>query len=144
MLLLLSIAIQKHYMLHYITDVAHQMMHGDAPLQQHNHQQQQHQQLQSTPSSSPPSPFRCEMCSYETPIARNLRIHVTSDKHLQNMAAFNSGGATANRRQNRCGNVVDGASSVGSSSESNNAYSKSIRQHRIDTESMPSSADNRL
>ncbi|KAH9487575.1 Zinc finger homeobox protein 4 [Bulinus truncatus] len=29
--------------------------------------------------------FRCEVCSYETSVARNLRIHMTSEKHTHNM-----------------------------------------------------------
>ena len=29
--------------------------------------------------------FRCDVCSYETSVARNLRIHMTSEKHTQNM-----------------------------------------------------------
>ncbi|XP_075160188.1 Zn finger homeodomain 2 [Haematobia irritans] len=34
-----------------------------------------------------PNPsFRCDMCNYETAVARNLRIHMTSDKHTQNLS----------------------------------------------------------
>lgn len=32
--------------------------------------------------------FRCDVCSYETSVARNLRIHMTSEKHIQNMTAL--------------------------------------------------------
>ncbi|XP_036223055.2 zinc finger protein 2 isoform X2 [Bactrocera oleae] len=32
--------------------------------------------------------FRCDICSYETSVARNLRIHMTSEKHTHNMAAL--------------------------------------------------------
>lgn len=32
--------------------------------------------------------FRCDMCNYDTSIARNLRIHMTSDKHTQNLATL--------------------------------------------------------
>lgn len=32
--------------------------------------------------------FRCEICSYETSVARNLRIHMTSEKHTHNMAVL--------------------------------------------------------
>ncbi len=46
-------------------------------------------------SSSPlPSPskqkasFRCDFCNYETNVARNLRIHNTSEKHTHNMMAL--------------------------------------------------------
>ena len=29
--------------------------------------------------------WRCDVCNYETTIARNLRIHMTSEKHTHNM-----------------------------------------------------------
>lgn len=29
--------------------------------------------------------WRCEICDYETNVARNLRIHMTSEKHMHNM-----------------------------------------------------------
>jgi len=29
--------------------------------------------------------YRCEICKYETNIARNLRIHMTSEKHGNNV-----------------------------------------------------------
>ncbi|XP_058980350.1 zinc finger protein 2 isoform X2 [Musca domestica] len=29
--------------------------------------------------------FRCDMCNYETTMARNLRIHMTCEKHMQNL-----------------------------------------------------------
>ncbi|XP_050339761.1 zinc finger protein 2 isoform X3 [Bactrocera neohumeralis] len=32
--------------------------------------------------------FRCDICSYETSVARNLRIHMTSEKHTHNLAAL--------------------------------------------------------
>ncbi|XP_017853612.1 zinc finger protein 2 isoform X2 [Drosophila busckii] len=32
--------------------------------------------------------FRCDICSYETSVARNLRIHMTSEKHTHNMAVL--------------------------------------------------------
>ncbi|XP_036335245.1 zinc finger protein 2 isoform X4 [Rhagoletis pomonella] len=38
-------------------------------------------------NKSKPS-FRCDICSYETSVARNLRIHMTSEKHTHNMAAL--------------------------------------------------------
>ncbi|MPC45813.1 Zinc finger homeobox protein 3 [Portunus trituberculatus] len=46
-----------------------------------------------TPSTTPaptqqqkPKPvWRCDVCSYETNVARNLRIHMTSEKHTHNM-----------------------------------------------------------
>ena len=36
-------------------------------------------------SSKPKQPYRCELCNYETPVARNLRIHNTSEKHTHNV-----------------------------------------------------------
>lgn len=33
----------------------------------------------------PKQPWRCEVCNYETMVARNLRIHITSEKHTHNM-----------------------------------------------------------
>ena len=38
----------------------------------------------SSSNSSNRGPFRCDMCNYETNVSRNLRIHMTSDKHQQN------------------------------------------------------------
>ena len=32
------------------------------------------------------SPWRCDVCNYETNIARNLRIHMTSEKHIHNLS----------------------------------------------------------
>ncbi|XP_063706502.1 zinc finger protein 2 [Culicoides brevitarsis] len=39
-------------------------------------------------SSKPKPSFRCDVCSYETSVARNLRIHMTSEKHTHNMAVL--------------------------------------------------------
>lgn len=60
----------------------------DAPAVQPN-------PLSHTPSTQNPSPspskaqgrasWRCEVCDYETNVARNLRIHMTSEKHTHNM-----------------------------------------------------------
>ena len=36
----------------------------------------------------PPQNWRCDLCNYETNISRNLRIHLTSEKHIQNMACM--------------------------------------------------------
>ncbi|XP_076271579.1 Zn finger homeodomain 2 isoform X2 [Rhynchophorus ferrugineus] len=33
----------------------------------------------------PKPSFRCDVCNYETNVARNLRIHMTSEKHTHNM-----------------------------------------------------------
>uniref|UniRef100_A0A1B0AXX1 C2H2-type domain-containing protein n=1 Tax=Glossina palpalis gambiensis TaxID=67801 RepID=A0A1B0AXX1_9MUSC len=32
--------------------------------------------------------FRCDICSYETSVARNLRIHMTSEKHMHNLTVL--------------------------------------------------------
>nr|XP_006824984.1 PREDICTED: LOW QUALITY PROTEIN: zinc finger homeobox protein 3-like [Saccoglossus kowalevskii] len=43
---------------------------------------------ESTASKPKPKPtWRCEVCEYETNVARNLRIHMTSEKHMHNMLA---------------------------------------------------------
>lgn len=39
-------------------------------------------------STKPKPSFRCDVCSYETSVARNLRIHMTSEKHTHNMAVL--------------------------------------------------------
>lgn len=39
-------------------------------------------------SNKPKASFRCGVCSYETSVARNLRIHWTSEKHTHNMAVL--------------------------------------------------------
>ena len=36
----------------------------------------------------PPQNWRCDLCNYETNLPRNLRIHLTSEKHVQNMACM--------------------------------------------------------
>ena len=35
--------------------------------------------------SKPKPTWRCDVCNYETNVARNLRIHMTSEKHTHNM-----------------------------------------------------------
>ncbi|OQV12462.1 Zinc finger homeobox protein 4 [Hypsibius exemplaris] len=42
----------------------------------------------STSSAAGRAPFRCDMCGYETNVSRNLRIHMTSEKHQQNANMF--------------------------------------------------------
>nr|XP_028557468.1 zinc finger homeobox protein 2 isoform X1 [Podarcis muralis]XP_028557469.1 zinc finger homeobox protein 2 isoform X1 [Podarcis muralis] len=37
------------------------------------------------------SSWQCKVCSYETNISRNLRIHMTSEKHMQNMLLLHQG-----------------------------------------------------
>ncbi|XP_017321883.1 zinc finger homeobox protein 3 isoform X2 [Ictalurus punctatus] len=49
-----------------------------------------HTHSTQTPSPSPSkvqgrASWRCEVCDYETNVARNLRIHMTSEKHTHNM-----------------------------------------------------------
>jgi len=41
---------------------------------------------ESSVTSSGGNKWRCDVCGYETAIARNLRIHNTSEKHQQNVA----------------------------------------------------------
>ena len=42
--------------------------------------------VSSTVQNQKPKPtFRCDVCNYETNVARNLRIHMTSEKHTHNM-----------------------------------------------------------
>ncbi|KAJ3596643.1 hypothetical protein NHX12_003047, partial [Muraenolepis orangiensis] len=54
-----------------------------APPQQQQQQQQQQQALGKR--------WRCDVCDYETSIARNLRIHTTSEKHTHNMLRLQRG-----------------------------------------------------
>ncbi|XP_077171745.1 zinc finger homeobox protein 2 [Paroedura picta] len=37
------------------------------------------------------SSWQCKVCSYETNISRNLRIHMTSEKHMQNILLLHQG-----------------------------------------------------
>lgn len=37
------------------------------------------------PQAKPKATWRCDVCNYETNVARNLRIHMTSEKHTHNM-----------------------------------------------------------
>ncbi|KAG7253682.1 hypothetical protein CRUP_015847 [Coryphaenoides rupestris] len=55
---------------------------------------------QPAKQASPPAPqqahslgkrWRCDVCDYETSIARNLRIHTTSEKHTHNMLRLQRG-----------------------------------------------------
>ncbi|CAG9770658.1 unnamed protein product [Ceutorhynchus assimilis] len=39
----------------------------------------------SSGGHKPKPSFRCDVCNYETNVARNLRIHMTSEKHTHNM-----------------------------------------------------------
>lgn len=51
-------------------------------------QQQASAAAASSSSNKPKASFRCGVCSYETSVARNLRIHWTSEKHTHNMAVL--------------------------------------------------------
>ncbi|KAH3774394.1 hypothetical protein DPMN_175776 [Dreissena polymorpha] len=53
--------------------------------QSHQHQQQSSQQQQDMKKGKPKPTWRCDVCNYETNVARNLRIHMTSEKHTHNM-----------------------------------------------------------
>lgn len=44
---------------------------------------------QSSNAKAKPN-FRCDVCSYETSVARNLRIHMTSEKHTHNISVLQS------------------------------------------------------
>lgn len=61
----------------------------DAPMPTRSpHHQQNHSPhltAQSGNQSKPKPTFRCDVCNYETNVARNLRIHMTSEKHTHNM-----------------------------------------------------------
>ncbi|XP_026097445.1 zinc finger homeobox protein 3-like [Carassius auratus] len=59
----------------------------------HSHPTLTHPTLTHPTQASSPSPsklrghasWRCEVCDYETNVARNLRIHMTSEKHTHNV-----------------------------------------------------------
>ena len=56
------------------------------PHQQLAQQQQQQQTVPDSLKKNKPKPtWRCDVCNYETNVARNLRIHMTSEKHTHNM-----------------------------------------------------------
>lgn len=47
--------------------------------------QMQHAAVQDMKKQKPKPTWRCDVCNYETNVARNLRIHMTSEKHTHNM-----------------------------------------------------------
>ena len=62
----------------------------DAPMPTRSpHHQQNHSPHlsagQAVSQGKPKPTFRCDVCNYETNVARNLRIHMTSEKHTHNM-----------------------------------------------------------
>ena len=64
-----------------------QMMQQQQHHHHHSHQQQPSQLRQddSAKKAKPKPTWRCDVCNYETNVARNLRIHMTSEKHTHNM-----------------------------------------------------------
>ncbi|KAL1257137.1 hypothetical protein QQF64_012682 [Cirrhinus molitorella] len=67
--------------------------HAHSPASQPNPLTHSHPTLTHPTQASSPSPsklrghasWRCEVCDYETNVARNLRIHMTSEKHTHNV-----------------------------------------------------------
>ena len=54
--------------------------------QQMSQQTQQQTVVTDSMKKNKPKPtWRCDVCNYETNVARNLRIHMTSEKHTHNM-----------------------------------------------------------
>ncbi|KAL4234053.1 hypothetical protein ACF0H5_005707 [Mactra antiquata] len=58
------------------------LQHHPSMNQQHQHQNVSHDSAKK-PKAKPT--WRCDVCNYETNVARNLRIHMTSEKHTHNM-----------------------------------------------------------
>ncbi|XP_052387398.1 zinc finger homeobox protein 3 [Carassius gibelio] len=67
--------------------------HTHSPASQPNPLTHSHSTLTQPTQANSPSPsklrghasWRCEVCDYETNVARNLRIHMTSEKHTHNV-----------------------------------------------------------
>ncbi len=67
--------------------------HAHSPASQPNPLTHSHSTLTHPIQATSPSPsklrghasWRCEVCDYETNVARNLRIHMTSEKHTHNV-----------------------------------------------------------
>uniref|UniRef100_A0A671KHH7 Zinc finger homeobox protein 3-like n=1 Tax=Sinocyclocheilus anshuiensis TaxID=1608454 RepID=A0A671KHH7_9TELE len=67
--------------------------HAHSPASQPNPLTHSHPTLTHPTQANSPSPsklrghasWRCEVCDYETNVARNLRIHMTSEKHMHNV-----------------------------------------------------------
>ena len=60
-------------------------------LPHHHSHPSHHQHAQDAAAankSKPKHTWRCDVCDYETNVARNLRIHMTSEKHIHNMMAI--------------------------------------------------------
>lgn len=65
-----------------------ELQNGGAPNTETRQASPKAPSLHHSPVSSghkPKPSFRCDVCNYETNVARNLRIHMTSEKHTHNM-----------------------------------------------------------
>lgn len=65
-----------------------ELQNGGAPNNDSRQPSPKAPPLHHSPVSSghkPKPSFRCDVCNYETNVARNLRIHMTSEKHTHNM-----------------------------------------------------------
>lgn len=65
-----------------------ELQNGGAPSNDSRQASPKAPSLHHSPVSSghkPKPSFRCDVCNYETNVARNLRIHMTSEKHTHNM-----------------------------------------------------------
>ncbi|CAH1155315.1 unnamed protein product [Phaedon cochleariae] len=65
-----------------------ELQNGGAPNTESRQSSPKAPPLHHSPVSSghkPKPSFRCDVCNYETNVARNLRIHMTSEKHTHNM-----------------------------------------------------------
>lgn len=65
-----------------------ELQNGGAPSNDSRQASPKAPPLHHSPVSSghkPKPSFRCDVCNYETNVARNLRIHMTSEKHTHNM-----------------------------------------------------------
>lgn len=65
-----------------------ELQNGGAPNTESRQSSPKTPTMHHSPVSSghkPKPSFRCDVCNYETNVARNLRIHMTSEKHTHNM-----------------------------------------------------------
>lgn len=65
-----------------------ELQNGGAPNAEARQASPKTPTMHHSPVSSghkPKPSFRCDVCNYETNVARNLRIHMTSEKHTHNM-----------------------------------------------------------
>lgn len=65
-----------------------ELQNGGAPSTEPRQTSPKAPPMHHSPVSSGHKPkpnFRCDVCNYETNVARNLRIHMTSEKHTHNM-----------------------------------------------------------